>query len=56
MGTGERQALEGAVRTALLGQRTGGTVGAGGGAVRGQAGGARGSTRKLDLSQYSARG
>lgn len=53
VGASERHALEGAVRTAMIGQRAGA---AGGGASRGQAGATRASTRKLDLSQYKARG
>lgn len=55
VGAGERQALEGAVRTAILGR--GASAGAGDGGGRGSAGShSRVSGRKLDLSQYSTRG
>ena len=54
VGAAERQALEEAVRTAMIGR--GGP--AGGGGARPGSGGFRGSimTKKLDLSQYSSRG
>lgn len=53
VGAGERQALEGAVRAAIVGR--GASAAAGGGSGRGGAG-SRVSGRKLDLSRYSARG
>lgn len=57
MGAGERQALEGAVRAAIVGRRASAVGGAGGrGAGTGRDGGSRASGMKLDLSQYSTRG
>lgn len=47
---GERQALEGAVRAAIMGGRAQATSGGGGGSRT------PGTSRKLDLSQYSTRG
>lgn len=53
VGAGERQALEGAVRAAMLGRAA---PSAGSGGDGGGRGGSRVSGRKLDLSQYSTRG
>ncbi|CBJ28961.1 expressed unknown protein [Ectocarpus siliculosus] len=52
--TGERQALEGAVRAAMMGR--GAPVAGGDAGGRGGGSGSRMSGRKLDLSQYSTRG
>lgn len=51
---GERQALEGAVRAAMMGR--GAPVAGGDAGGRGGGSGSRMSGRKLDLSQYSTRG
>lgn len=54
VGAGERQALEGAVRAAIVGR--GATAAGGAGGRGGRGGGSRASGMKLDLSQYSTRG
>ena len=55
-GGGERQALEGAVRAALMARSASAAGNEGGGRGAGGGVGSRSSGRKLDLSQYSTRG